>query len=71
MKKSAEELPIPMAAMEIGTPVYRPVKVKKPRSVSSLKGLGFESKNLLSFSALLGGPTIRILLAISPFRIPR
>ena len=57
-KKSAIALPIPMLTIETGTPPYRPVMVRNPRSVARRNGLGDASKNVAMRSAREGDPTV-------------
>ena len=57
-KKSMLALPIPMLTMEIGTPLYLPVMVRKLRSVVTRNGEGEASRNVAMRSALEGEPTV-------------
>lgn len=56
-KKSVLGPPIPVLTIEIGTPLYRPVIVVKPRSEVSLNGVGLASRCFAISSALEGEPT--------------
>lgn len=57
-KKSMFGPPMPMLTMETGTPLYRPVMVKKPLSDASLNGSGLLSNRAARASARDGLPTV-------------
>lgn len=57
-KKSILGLPIPILTIDTGTPLYRPVIVKNPRSEDSLNGFGCSSRYVAIVRALDGDPTV-------------
>lgn len=51
-KKSAFGAPIPIAIILTGTPLYKPVMVRNPRSDSNTKGGGLADRNFAILLAL-------------------
>ena len=58
IKKSTLGPPMPMHTTDTGTPLYRPVIVRKPRSEYNENGLGDASKYVAMCSAREIAPTV-------------